>query len=86
VRVLLSIDPIASNMMQGRCYGQCLRDDNDYTVAWIRQYKQSSGIPGSSRCSWRVCSMRSATCRPMRLRAHAIPSRYTSFTAAGWDA
>jgi type 1 glutamine amidotransferase len=40
VRVLLSIDPIASNMMQGRCYGQCLRDDNDYPVAWIRQYKQ----------------------------------------------
>ena len=38
VRVLLSIDPIATDMMQGRCFGQCLRDDNDYPVAWIRQY------------------------------------------------
>jgi type 1 glutamine amidotransferase len=37
VRVLLSIDPNATDMMQGRCYGQCLRDDNDYPVAWIRQ-------------------------------------------------
>ena len=25
-------------MMQGRCFGQCLRDDNDYPVAWIRQH------------------------------------------------
>jgi type 1 glutamine amidotransferase len=40
VRVLLSVDPIATNMMQGRCFGQCLRDDNDYPVAWIRRYKQ----------------------------------------------
>jgi type 1 glutamine amidotransferase len=38
VRVLLSIDPIATNMMQGRCYGQCLRDDEDYPVAWIREH------------------------------------------------
>jgi type 1 glutamine amidotransferase len=38
VRVLLSIDPIATDMMQGRCYGRCLRDDNDYPVAWIRQH------------------------------------------------
>jgi type 1 glutamine amidotransferase len=38
VRVLLSIDPLATDMMQGRCYGQCLRDDNDYPVAWIRQH------------------------------------------------
>jgi type 1 glutamine amidotransferase len=38
VRVLLSIDPIVSDMMQGRCFGQCLRDDNDYPVAWIRQH------------------------------------------------
>jgi type 1 glutamine amidotransferase len=37
VRVLLSLDPNATDMMQGRCYGQCLRDDNDYPVAWIRQ-------------------------------------------------
>ena len=40
VRVLLSLDPIATNMMQGRCFGQCLRDDNDYPVAWIRQHRQ----------------------------------------------
>jgi len=38
VRVLLSIDPIVTDMMQGRCFGQCLRDDNDYPVAWIRQH------------------------------------------------
>jgi type 1 glutamine amidotransferase len=38
VRVLLSLDPIATDMMQGRCFGQCLRDDNDYPVAWIRQH------------------------------------------------
>ena len=38
MRVLLSIDPIVTDMMQGRCFGQCLRDDNDYPVAWIRQH------------------------------------------------
>ena len=38
VRVLLSIDPLATNMTQGRCFGQCFRDDNDYPVAWIRQH------------------------------------------------
>jgi type 1 glutamine amidotransferase len=38
VRVLLSLDPILTDMMQGRCFGQCLRDDNDYPVAWIRQH------------------------------------------------
>ena len=38
VRVLLSIDPNATDMMQGRCFGQCLRNDNDYPVAWVRQY------------------------------------------------
>jgi type 1 glutamine amidotransferase len=40
VRVLLSVDPIASNLMQGRCSSQCLRDDDDYPVAWIRQHGQ----------------------------------------------
>ena len=38
VRVLLSLDPIVTDMMQGRCFGRCLRDDNDYPVAWIRQH------------------------------------------------
>jgi type 1 glutamine amidotransferase len=38
VRVLLSIDPNRTDMMQGRCFGRCLRDDNDYPVAWIRQH------------------------------------------------
>jgi len=38
VRVLLSLDANATDMMQGRCFGQCLRDDNDYPVAWIRQH------------------------------------------------
>ncbi len=36
VRVLLSVDAARTDMMQGRCYGQCLRDDNDYPVAWVR--------------------------------------------------
>jgi type 1 glutamine amidotransferase len=38
VRVLLSIDTLATNMTQGRCFGRCFRDDNDYPVAWIRQH------------------------------------------------
>lgn len=38
VRVLLSLDPILTDMMQGRCFGRCLRDDNDYPLAWIRQH------------------------------------------------
>jgi type 1 glutamine amidotransferase len=38
VRVLLSVDPIASDMTRGRCFGQCFRDDNDYAIAWIRQH------------------------------------------------
>ena len=44
VRVLLSIDPIATDMMQGRCFGQCLRDDNDYPVAWIRQHGKATRL------------------------------------------
>jgi hypothetical protein len=38
VRVLLSVDPAVTDMMQGRCFGQCLRNDNDYPVAWVRQH------------------------------------------------
>jgi HEAT repeat protein/type 1 glutamine amidotransferase len=38
LRVLLSVDPLKTNMNQGRCYGQCYRDDNDYPVAWIKPY------------------------------------------------
>jgi hypothetical protein len=38
VRVLLSLDPLATDMRQGRCYGTCFRDDNDYPIAWIRQH------------------------------------------------
>lgn len=44
VRVLLSIDPVLTDMMQGRCFGQCLRDDNDYPVAWIRQHGQAGRV------------------------------------------
>jgi type 1 glutamine amidotransferase/HEAT repeat protein len=40
VRVLLSVDPLKTDMNQGRCYGQCYRDDNDYPVAWVRQHGQ----------------------------------------------
>lgn len=38
VRVLLSVDPQKTDMNQGRCFGQCYRDDNDYPVAWIHEY------------------------------------------------
>lgn len=38
VRVLLSVDPARTDMQQGRCYGNCLRDDNDYPVAWVKKY------------------------------------------------
>lgn len=38
VRVLLSIDAARTDMMQGRCYGNCLRDDNDYPIAWIKPH------------------------------------------------
>lgn len=37
VRVLLSIDLSKTDMNQGRCFGQCFRDDNDYPIAWIRR-------------------------------------------------
>jgi type 1 glutamine amidotransferase len=38
MHVLMSLDPVVTDMMQGRCFGRCLRDDNDYPVAWIRQH------------------------------------------------
>lgn len=38
VRVLLSVDTEKSDMNQGRCFGRCTRDDNDYPVAWIHSY------------------------------------------------
>lgn len=38
VRVLLSVDSAKTDMNQGRCFGQCYRDDNDYPVAWIQRY------------------------------------------------
>ena len=37
VRVLLSIDLSKTDMNQGRCFGRCFRDDNDYPIAWIRR-------------------------------------------------
>ena len=38
LRVLLTVDVASVDQQQGRCYGRCLRDDNDYAVAWIRQH------------------------------------------------
>ena len=38
VRVLLSIDTAKTDMQQGRAYGNCVRADNDYPVAWVRQH------------------------------------------------
>lgn len=36
--VLLSIDVAQSDMNQGRAFGKCTREDNDYAVSWIRTY------------------------------------------------
>lgn len=38
VRVLLSIDLARTDMNQGRCFGTCFREDNDYPIAWIKRY------------------------------------------------
>jgi len=38
VRVLLSFDTERTDMNQGPPRGDCVREDNDYAVAWIRQY------------------------------------------------
>ncbi len=38
VHVLLSIDVDRTDMNQGRPRGNCLREDNDYAISWIRQY------------------------------------------------
>ena len=38
VRVLQSIDTEKTDMNQGRAYGNCVREDNDYALAWVRNY------------------------------------------------
>ena len=38
VRVLMSIDTDKTDMEQKPSYGKILRDDNDYALAWLRQY------------------------------------------------
>lgn len=38
VRVLLSIDTQRTDMNQGTARGNCVREDNDYALAWVRQY------------------------------------------------
>jgi len=38
VRVLLSIDTTKTDMNQGPAYGKIERADNDYALAWVRQY------------------------------------------------
>ena len=38
VRVLLSVDVAKTDMNQGRPRGQCVRDDNDYPISWIRRH------------------------------------------------
>jgi type 1 glutamine amidotransferase len=40
VHVLLSIDTQKTDMEQGRAFGEVDRQDNDYAVAWVRQYGQ----------------------------------------------
>ncbi len=38
VRVLLSIDTQKTDMNQTPAYGKLVREDNDYALAWVRQY------------------------------------------------
>jgi hypothetical protein len=38
VRVLLSIDTEKTDLQQGPAYGKIERADNDYALAWVRQY------------------------------------------------
>jgi type 1 glutamine amidotransferase/sugar phosphate isomerase/epimerase len=38
VRVLFSIDTAKTDLRQGRGFGQLERADNDYALAWVRQY------------------------------------------------
>jgi len=38
VRVLLGIDTEKTDMNQGAARGNCIREDNDYALAWVRQY------------------------------------------------
>ncbi len=38
VRVLLSIDTEKTDMNQGLARGNCIREDNDYALAWVRNY------------------------------------------------
>ncbi len=40
VRVLLSIDTEKTDMNQGAPRGNCTREDNDYALAWVRNYGQ----------------------------------------------
>ena len=40
VRVLFSIDTEKTDMNQGTAYGKCVREDNDYALAWVRSYGQ----------------------------------------------
>ncbi len=38
VHVLLSVDVAKTDMNQGRCYGNCVREDGDYPISWIHSY------------------------------------------------
>jgi type 1 glutamine amidotransferase len=38
VHVLMSIDVDKTDMNQGRSYGKCFREDNDYPISWIHRY------------------------------------------------
>jgi type 1 glutamine amidotransferase len=38
VRVILSIDTDKTDTNQGQARGDCFREDNDYALAWVRQY------------------------------------------------
>jgi sugar phosphate isomerase/epimerase len=38
VRVLYSFDVDRTDLNQGRAYGECMREDDDYPVAWVKSY------------------------------------------------
>jgi len=56
LRVLLSFDTERTDMNQGRAYGNVVREDGDYPIAWVRQHGKGnvfySGIAHNPYVFW----------------------------------
>jgi len=64
LRALLSIDTARTDMNQGRAFGNVLRADNDYALAWIKRY-------GRGRVFYCTIGHHPAVfCDPMMLRLY----------------